>query len=191
MEDNLRWIEQAEANRLVVGSQARILYSDSEGRCRLAMAFNEAIASGRISRPIVLSRDHHDVSGTDAPFRETSNVTDGSMFTADMSVQNAIGLGFRGATYLALHNGGGTGWGNAVNGGFGLVLDGSPEAARRAKNLLFWDVNNGVARRSFARNKYAEFAIRRAMRAEPKLKVTLPNHVEQQHLDEALRSAFK
>jgi urocanate hydratase len=156
------------------------------GRTKIALAINAAIGAGEITAPVVLSRDHHDVSGTDSPFRETSNITDGSMFCADMATQNAIGLGFRGGTYVALHNGGGTGWGKAINGGFGLVLDGSDDAARRAKMMLHWDVNNGVSRRSWGRNACAEFAIRRAMEDEPRLKVVMPNHVDDALLDHAL-----
>lgn len=175
MNDNIQWIAGARENRLVVGSQARILYADAEGRMRIAEAFNKAIASGEIEAPIVLGRDHHDVSGTDSPFRETSNIYDGSQFTADMAVQNVIGDAFRGATWVSLHNGGGVGWGEVINGGFGMLLDGSAEAGRRLKSMLFWDVNNGIARRSWARNKEAIFAIKRAMESEPRLKVTLPN----------------
>lgn len=173
--DNLRWIRQAEENKLVVGSQARILYADSEGRIKIAEAFNKAINEGKISAPVVLGRDHHDVSGTDSPYRETSNIYDGSQFTADMAVHNVIGDSFRGATWVSLHNGGGVGWGEVINGGFGMVLDGSEDSDRRLKSMLFWDVNNGIARRGWARNDEAIFAIKRAMKAEPKLKVTLPN----------------
>jgi urocanate hydratase len=175
MKDNLLWIRAAEHNKLVVGSQARILYADAEGRIRIAEAFNEAIRDGRISAPVVLGRDHHDVSGTDSPFRETSNIYDGSQFTADMAVQNVIGDAFRGATWVSLHNGGGVGWGEVMNGGFGMLLDGTDDASRRLKSMLFWDVNNGIARRSWARNKEALFAIKRAMKSDPKLLVTLPN----------------
>jgi urocanate hydratase len=175
MKDNIQWIAGARENRLVVGSQARILYADAEGRMRIAEAFNQAIASGEISAPIVLGRDHHDVSGTDSPFRETSNIYDGSQFTADMAVHNVIGDAFRGATWVSLHNGGGVGWGEVINGGFGMLLDGSADADRRLKSMLFWDVNNGIARRSWARNEEAIFAITRAMEQEPRLKVTLPN----------------
>jgi len=188
--DNLRWIRQAGANRLVVGSQARILYSDAEGRRAIAAAFNAAIRDGRIGAPIVLGRDHHDVSGTDSPFRETSNIRDGSMFTADMAVQNVIGDAFRGATWVSLHNGGGVGWGEVINGGFGMVLDGSPEADRRLDAMLHWDVNNGIARRAWARNPGAEFAIKRAMEAEPRMTVTLPEHAEDTVIDAALDAAF-
>jgi urocanate hydratase len=175
LNDNLLWIRAAEQNKMVVGSQARILYADAEGRIRIAEAFNEAIKAGKISAPVVLGRDHHDVSGTDSPFRETSNIYDGSQFTADMAVQNVIGDSFRGATWVSLHNGGGVGWGEVINGGFGMLLDGSEDASRRMRSMLFWDVNNGIARRGWARNKEALFAIKRAMENEPKLKVTLPN----------------
>lgn len=175
MEDNLRWIRAAEENKLVVGSQARILYADAEGRIRIAAAFNQAIREGRLSAPVVLGRDHHDVSGTDSPYRETSNIYDGSQFTADMAIHNVIGDSFRGATWVSIHNGGGVGWGEVINGGFGMVLDGSDEADRRLRSMLFWDVNNGIARRSWARNKEAIFAIKQAMEREPLLKVTLPN----------------
>ncbi len=182
--DNLRWIRQAGANKMVVGSQARILYSDAEGRRAIAAAFNEAIATGELSAPVVLGRDHHDVSGTDSPFRETSNIYDGSMFTADMAVQNCIGDSFRGATWVSLHNGGGVGWGEVINGGFGMLLDGTPEAARRLTSMLHWDVNNGIARRAWARNEGAEFAIRQAMEMEPDLKVTMPQHVADEIIQE-------
>jgi len=175
MNDNLQWVLAAKANKLVVGSQARILYADSTGRINIARAFNEAIRNGIISAPVVLGRDHHDVSGTDSPFRETSNIYDGSQFTADMAIQNVIGDSFRGATWVSIHNGGGVGWGEVINGGFGMLLDGSPEADRRLESMLFWDVNNGIARRSWARNPEALFAIKRAMETEPRLKVTLPN----------------
>lgn len=175
LEDNLLWIQQAEQNKLVVGSQARILYADSEGRIRIARAFNKAIREKRISGPVILGRDHHDVSGTDSPYRETSNIYDGSQFTADMAIHNVIGDSFRGATWVSIHNGGGVGWGEVINGGFGMVLDGSEDADRRLESMLFWDVNNGIARRSWARNEEAIFAIKRAMQAEPRLKVTLPN----------------
>ena len=175
LEDNLLWIQQAEQNKLVVGSQARILYADTEGRIRIARAFNKAIRDKRISGPVILGRDHHDVSGTDSPYRETSNIYDGSQFTADMAIHNVIGDSFRGATWVSIHNGGGVGWGEVINGGFGMLLDGSEEADRRLESMLFWDVNNGIARRSWARNKEAIFAIKRAMQAEPRLKVTLPN----------------
>ena len=181
--DNIRWIEQAGDNNLVVGSQARILYADDVGRREIALAMNEAIASGELSGPVVLGRDHHDVSGTDSPYRETANIRDGSMFTADMAVQNAIGDAFRGATWVSLHNGGGVGWGEVINGGFGMLLDGTPEASRRLKSMLHWDVNNGVARRAWARNSGAEAAIRRAMKLEERLNVTLPHRVDASLLD--------
>lgn len=175
MLDNLKWIREAKKNKLVVGSQARILYADAEGRIEIAKAFNEAIKDGIISAPIVLGRDHHDVSGTDSPFRETSNIYDGSQFTADMAIQNVIGDSFRGATWVSIHNGGGVGWGEVINGGFGMVLDGSADANRRLQMMLHWDVNNGISRRNWARNKGAIFAIKRAMEKEPRLKVTLPH----------------
>jgi urocanate hydratase len=177
MADNIQWIKQAGKNKMVVGSQARILYADAEGRIKIAAAFNEAIRLEKIG-PVVLGRDHHDVSGTDSPYRETSNIYDGSQFTADMAVQNFVGDGFRGATWISLHNGGGVGWGEVINGGFGMLLDGSDDADRRLRMMLHWDVNNGIARRSWARNEEAVFAIKRAMEAEPKLKVTLPQIVE-------------
>ncbi|MBO3100124.1 urocanate hydratase [Gelidibacter pelagius] len=177
MADNIQWIKGAQANKLVVGSQARILYADAEGRTKIAKAFNDAIAQGEIGY-VVLGRDHHDVSGTDSPYRETSNIYDGSRFTADMAIQNVIGDSFRGATWVSIHNGGGVGWGEVINGGFGMVLDGSKDAERRLKSMLFWDVNNGISRRSWARNDEAIFAIKRAMEAEPNLKVTLPNIVD-------------
>ncbi|MDO6596081.1 urocanate hydratase [Oceanihabitans sp. 2_MG-2023] len=177
MQDNITWIKGAQENKLVVGSQARILYADAEGRMKIAQAFNEAIAKKEIGY-VVLGRDHHDVSGTDSPYRETSNIYDGSRFTADMAIQNVIGDSFRGATWVSIHNGGGVGWGEVINGGFGMVLDGTIEASKRLKTMLFWDVNNGISRRSWARNSGAEFAIKRAMEIEPNLKVTLPNHVD-------------
>lgn len=177
MDDNIRWIKGAQQNKLVVGSQARILYADAEGRMKIAEAFNKAIAAGEIG-PVVLGRDHHDVSGTDSPFRETSNIYDGSRFTADMAIHNVIGDGFRGATWISIHNGGGVGWGEVINGGFGMLLDGSTEADRRLKMMLHWDVNNGIARRSWARNEGAVFAIKRAMEQEPALKVTIPEFVD-------------
>lgn len=183
MQDNITWIEEAEQNRLVVGSQARILYADAEGRAKIAEAFNRAIEKGEITAPVVLGRDHHDVSGTDSPFRETSNIYDGSKFTADMAIHNVIGDSFRGATWVSIHNGGGVGWGEVMNGGFGMVLDGSEEASRRLKNMLFYDVNNGISRRSWARNEEALFAIKREMERSPNLKVTLPNLVETDILD--------
>lgn len=183
LHDNIVWIRDAQQNNLVVGSQARILYADSEGRIRIARAINKAIREGRISAPVVLGRDHHDVSGTDSPYRETSNIYDGSKFTADMAVQNFVGDAFRGATWISLHNGGGVGWGEVINGGFGLVLDGSADAERRLEQMLFWDVNNGIARRSWARNEEALFAIKREMERSPGLKVTLPNRVDDQLLE--------
>ncbi|KAB8151726.1 urocanate hydratase [Kordia sp. TARA_039_SRF] len=182
MADNIRWIKGAQENKLVVGSQARILYADSEGRVKIAQAFNDAIERGEIG-PVILGRDHHDVSGTDSPYRETSNIYDGSRFTADMAIHNVIGDSFRGATWVSIHNGGGVGWGEVINGGFGMVLDGSKEASKRLQSMLFWDVNNGIARRSWARNEEAVFAIKRAMEVEPNLKVTLPNMVDDALLD--------
>lgn len=182
MKDNIQWIRGAQENKLVVGSQARILYADAEGRANIAQAFNDAIASGKIG-PVVLGRDHHDVSGTDSPYRETSNIYDGSRFTADMAIQNVIGDSFRGATWVSIHNGGGVGWGEVINGGFGMLLDGTKEAEQRLKSMLFWDVNNGISRRSWARNEGAIFAIKRAMEAEPLLKVTLPNLVDDKLLN--------
>lgn len=184
IEDNLRWIKAAGENKLVVGSQARILYADAEGRIKIAEAFNKAVASGEISAPVILGRDHHDVSGTDSPYRETSNIYDGSQFTADMAIQNVIGDSFRGATWVSIHNGGGVGWGEVINGGFGMMLDGSEDSDRRLKSMLHWDVNNGIARRNWARNEGAIFAIQRAMQAEPRLKITLPNLVDKSKLDE-------
>ncbi len=177
MQDNITWIKSAQNNKLVVGSQARILYADAEGRVKIAEAFNQAIAKNEI-QTIILGRDHHDVSGTDSPYRETSNIYDGSRFTADMAIQNVIGDSFRGATWVSIHNGGGVGWGEVINGGFGMVLDGTPEASKRLQTMLFWDVNNGISRRSWARNDNAIFAIKRAMQTEPLLKVTLPNQVD-------------
>ena len=177
MADNIQWIKGAQENKLVVGSQARILYADAEGRMKIAEAFNKAIKKGKIG-PVVLGRDHHDVSGTDSPYRETSNIYDGSRFTADMAIHNVIGDSFRGATWVSIHNGGGVGWGEVINGGFGMLLDGTKDASRRLKSMLFWDVNNGIARRSWARNDEAMFAIKRAMEAEKKLKVTIPNLVD-------------
>ena len=182
MADNIQWIKGAQENKLVVGSQARILYADAEGRIKIAKAFNDAITRGEIGY-VVLGRDHHDVSGTDSPYRETSNIYDGSRFTADMAIHNVIGDSFRGATWVSIHNGGGVGWGEVINGGFGMVLDGSIEAERRLKTMLFWDVNNGISRRSWARNDEAIFAIKRAMEAEPMLKVTLPNRVDENLLN--------
>lgn len=183
MLDNVKWINEAKKNNLVVGSQARILYADAEGRIEIAKAFNKAIKEGKISAPIVLGRDHHDVSGTDSPYRETSNIYDGSQFTADMAIQNVIGDSFRGATWVSIHNGGGVGWGEVINGGFGMVIDGSKEADIRIQRMLFWDVNNGISRRSWARNNEAVFAIKRAMEKEPHLKVTLPNIVDDKLID--------
>jgi len=182
MKDNIQWIKGAQQNKLVVGSQARILYADAEGRTKIAQAFNNAIRDGKIG-PVVLGRDHHDVSGTDSPYRETSNIYDGSRFTADMAIHNVIGDSFRGATWVSIHNGGGVGWGEVINGGFGMLLDGTEEAEKRLKSMLFWDVNNGISRRSWARNDGAIFAIQRAMEAEPLLKVTLPNFVDENLLN--------
>jgi len=187
MRDNIHWIQEAGRNHLVVGSQARILYADCEGRTRIALAFNEAIRKGEISAPIVLGRDHHDVSGTDSPFRETSNIYDGSRFCADMAVQNVIGDGFRGATWVSIHNGGGVGWGEVINGGFGMVIDGSEDSARHIREMLFWDVNNGIARRSWARNTGARFAIEREMARTPGLKVTLPNEADENLIRKTLQ----
>ena len=184
MEDNLQWIQGAQENQLVVGSQARILYADAWGRIKIAEAFNEAVKNGELSAPIVIGRDHHDVSGTDSPFRETSNIYDGSSFTADMAIQNVIGDSFRGATWVSIHNGGGVGWGEVINGGFGMVLDGTPEANKRLKNMLYWDVNNGIARRNWARNENAMFTIKRAMKENPSLKVTLAEIVEDEILED-------
>lgn len=186
MADNIQWIKGAQENKLVVGSQARILYADAEGRIKIAEEFNKAVADGRLSAPVVLGRDHHDVSGTDSPFRETSNIYDGSSFTADMAIQNVIGDSFRGATWVSIHNGGGVGWGEVINGGFGMVLDGSADADRRLKSMLFWDVNNGISRRNWARNEGATFAIKRAMEENPNLKVTLPNIADDDVIKEAL-----
>jgi urocanate hydratase len=186
LSDNIVWIKDAMQNNLVVGSQARILYADSEARVKIAEAFNHAIKSGELSAPVVLGRDHHDVSGTDSPYRETSNIYDGSSFTADMAVQNFVGDGFRGATWISLHNGGGVGWGEVINGGFGMVLDGSADSDRRLKSMLFWDVNNGIARRSWARNEEALFAIKREMQRTPELKITIPNIVD----DDLLKDLF-
>ena len=183
MQDNITWIEEAKENQLVVGSQARILYADAEGRMKIAEAFNQAIKNKEITAPIVLGRDHHDVSGTDSPYRETSNIYDGSKFTADMAIHNVIGDSFRGATWVSIHNGGGVGWGEVMNGGFGLVLDGSEDASERLNKMLFYDVNNGISRRSWARNKEAIFAIKREMERTPSLQVTLPNLVEEEIVD--------
>ena len=187
MHDNIHWIEEAGRNKLVVGSQARILYADCEGRTKIALAFNEAIRTGEITAPIVLGRDHHDVSGTDSPFRETSNIYDGSQFTADMAIQNVIGDSFRGATWVSIHNGGGVGWGEVINGGFGMVIDGSEDSARHIREMLFWDVNNGIARRSWARNEGANHAIIREMERTPGLKVTIPNVADDTLVREALK----
>ncbi|MDX1364649.1 MAG: urocanate hydratase [Arenibacter latericius] len=184
MQDNIKWIREAKSNNLVVGSQARILYADAEGRAKIAEAFNRAIANKEISAPVVLGRDHHDVSGTDSPYRETSNIYDGSKFTADMAIHNVIGDSFRGATWVSIHNGGGVGWGEVINGGFGMVLDGSEAASRKLKSMLFYDVNNGISRRSWARNEEALFAIKREMKRSPQLKVTLPNMVADDLLED-------
>lgn len=186
LEDNLHWIRKAEENKLVVGSQARILYADSEGRTKIAKAFNDAIARGEISAPVVLGRDHHDVSGTDSPYRETSNIYDGSSFTADMAVQNVIGDSFRGATWVSIHNGGGVGWGEVINGGFGMVIDGSEQSTKAIESMLLWDVNNGIARRSWARNNGAIDAIKREMKRTPGLKVTLPNFADEALVKDAI-----
>ncbi|MBR5043577.1 MAG: urocanate hydratase [Bacteroidales bacterium] len=188
MRDNIRWIREAGRNRLVVGSQARILYADCEGRTKIALAFNEAIRKGEIKAPIVLGRDHHDVSGTDSPFRETSNIYDGSQFTADMAIQNVIGDAFRGATWVSIHNGGGVGWGEVINGGFGMVIDGSDDSARHIREMLFWDVNNGIARRSWARNQGARTAIEREMARTPGLRITLPNQADDNLIHNALKT---
>ncbi len=187
MRDNITWIKGAKANKLVVGSQARILYADAEGRIKIAQAFNDAIKSGKLSGPVVLGRDHHDVSGTDSPFRETSNIYDGSSFTADMAIQNVIGDSFRGATWVSIHNGGGVGWGEVINGGFGMLLDGSADADRRLQNMLYWDVNNGIARRAWARNEGAMFAIKRAMSLNPNLKVTIANIADDQLIEQFVK----
>ena len=187
LNDNLLWIRTARQNIPVVGSKSRILYADAEGRVRIALAFNEAIAAGKVSGPVVLGRDHHDVSGTDSPYRETANIYDGSRFTADMAVQNVIGDSFRGATWVSLHNGGGVGWGEVVNGGFGMVLDGSPEAERRLRSMLFWDVNNGIARRAWARNPHALDTIRRTMHYHPEMQVTVPYLADEELVRNALR----
>ncbi len=184
LQDNIHWIREAGKNKLVVGSQARILYADAEGRIKIARAFNQAIREGTISKPVVLGRDHHDVSGTDSPYRETSNIYDGSKYTADMAVQNVIGDAFRGATWVSLHNGGGVGWGEVINGGFGMVLDGTPEAEGRLEMMLHWDVNNGIARRSWARNREATWAIKREMEQTPGMKITLPNIADDNIIDE-------
>ncbi|HKK43044.1 MAG TPA: hypothetical protein VJ963_11590, partial [Bacteroidales bacterium] len=188
MADNVHWIREAAKNKLVVGSQARILYADAEGRMAIAGAFNKAIREGRITAPVVIGRDHHDVSGTDSPFRETSNIYDGSSFTADMAVQNVIGDSFRGATWVSLHNGGGVGWGEVINGGFGMVLDGTDETDNKLKMMLYWDVNNGIARRSWARNDGALFTVKREMERNPALKVTVPNIADDNIIEDALRN---
>lgn len=190
LNDNIHWIAEAGRNKLVVGSQARILYADCEGRTKIAEAFNKAVRDGIISAPIVLGRDHHDVSGTDSPFRETSNIYDGSAFTADMAIQNVIGDSFRGATWVSIHNGGGVGWGEVINGGFGMTLDGSEDADRRLKQMLHWDVNNGIARRSWARNEPAMFAIKRAMQENPNLVVTLPNPTDESLMDQLFENGL-
>lgn len=187
MEDNIHWIKEAGRNHLVVGSQARILYADAEGRAKIALAFNEAIKKGEITRPVVLGRDHHDVSGTDSPFRETSNIYDGSQFCADMAVQNVIGDSFRGATWVSIHNGGGVGWGEVINGGFGMMIDGGEDSARHICEMLFWDVNNGIARRSWARNEGSIHSIEREMARTPNLKVTMPNFVDDEIIDNAVK----
>ena len=186
LEDNIHWIREASGNNLVVGSQARILYADSEGRIAIAEAFNNAIAKGEISAPVVIGRDHHDVSGTDSPFRETSNIYDGSKFTSDMAVQNVIGDSFRGATWVSLHNGGGVGWGEVINGGFGMMLDGSADAGNKLRMMLHWDVNNGIARRSWARNREAMFTLKREMERTPGLVVTVPYIADDKLIEEAL-----
>lgn len=187
MEDNIHWIKEAGRNHLVVGSQARILYADAEGRAKIALAFNEAIKKGEITRPVVLGRDHHDVSGTDSPFRETSNIYDGSQFCADMAVQNVIGDSFRGATWVSIHNGGGVGWGEVINGGFGMMIDGGEDSVRHIREMLFWDVNNGIARRSWARNEGSIHSIEREMARTPNLKVTMPNFVDDEIIDNAVK----
>jgi urocanate hydratase len=188
MNDNLHWIKEAAKNKLIVGSQARILYADAEGRIEIATAFNNAISEGKISAPVVIGRDHHDVSGTDSPYRETSNIYDGSKFTADMAVQNVIGDSFRGATWISLHNGGGVGWGEVINGGFGMVLDGTRETEDKLRKMLYWDVNNGIARRSWARNKEAIFTLKRELEKTPGLKVTVPYIADDNIIEEAVRN---
>jgi urocanate hydratase len=189
MQDNIKWIAEAGRNNLVVGSQARILYADCAGRINIALAFNKAIKEGRLKAPVVLGRDHHDVSGTDSPFRETSNIYDGSRYCADMAVQNVIGDAFRGATWVSIHNGGGVGWGEVINGGFGMVLDGSEDSDRNIKQMLFWDVNNGIARRSWARNEGSIRSIEREMARTPGLHVTMPQIVEDDIIKDALKNA--
>jgi urocanate hydratase len=191
LSDNIHWIREAGHNRLVVGSQARILYADARGRTRIAEAFNEAVAAGDVSAPIVIGRDHHDVSGTDSPFRETANIYDGSRFTADMAVQNVIGDSFRGATWVSLHNGGGVGWGEVINGGFGMVLDGTPDASRRLQSMLMWDVTNGLARRSWARNSGAVAAITREMERTPGLVVTMPSVADDELIEKTMGGSEK
>ena len=186
LHDNIVWIKDAKKNNLVVGSQARILYADCEGRIKIAKAINQAIKTGLLSAPVVLGRDHHDVSGTDSPYRETSNIYDGSKFTADMAVQNFVGDAFRGATWVSLHNGGGVGWGEVINGGFGLVLDGSDDAEKKLEQMLFWDVNNGISRRAWARNEEALFAIKREMERTPNLIVTIPNIVNDSDIEDVV-----
>ena len=183
MQDNINWIKAAGENKMVVGSEARILYADAQGRMKIAEAFNNAVHSGKLSAPVILGRDHHDVSGTDSPYRETSNIYDGSKFTADMAIHNVIGDSFRGATWVSIHNGGGVGWGEVINGGFGMVLDGSKESEDNLKSMLFWDVNNGVSRRNWARNEGSMFEIKRAMKKEPLLKVTIPNIVDKKLIE--------
>ena len=183
MLDNIRWIEQAGMNKMVVGSKARILYADADGRKSIAKAFNDAISNGELSGPVILGRDHHDVAGTDSPYRETSNIRDGSMFTADMAVQNFVGDSFRGATWVSLHNGGGVGWGEVVNGGFGMLIDGTKESEEKLLSMLDWDVNNGISRRAWARNDGAIYAIKRAMENNPRLRVTLPNTADDELID--------
>jgi urocanate hydratase len=187
MNDNITWIKAAGANKLVVGSQARILYADATGRMEIAAEFNKAVSSGIITAPVVIGRDHHDVSGTDSPFRETSNIYDGSRFTADMAVQNVIGDSFRGATWVSLHNGGGVGWGEVINGGFGMLIDGTAETERKLRMMLHWDVNNGIARRSWARNKEAMFALKKEMDRTPDLKVTVPYIADDKLIDDAFK----
>jgi urocanate hydratase len=191
LSDNIKWIKEAGKNMLVVGSQARILYADAEGRIALADAFNKAISKGKISAPVVIGRDHHDVSGTDSPYRETSNIYDGSKFTADMSVQNVIGDSFRGSTWVSLHNGGGVGWGEVINGGFGMVLDGTDETENKLRMMLHWDVNNGIARRSWARNEEAIFTLKREMERTPDLKVTVPYIADDNIINEAFKELLR
>jgi urocanate hydratase len=187
LKDNIKWIKSAKKNLPIVGSYSRILYADAEGRVLLAKAFNEAIKNGALSGPVVLGRDHHDVSGTDSPYRETANIYDGSRFTADMAVQNVIGDSFRGATWVSLHNGGGVGWGEVINGGFGMLIDGSDDAERRLESMLFWDVNNGIARRAWARNPHALSTIKRTMAQYPDLQVTVPNLASEELIREAMK----